>query len=260
MNHVVLAAVALFIFAMVPQAHSEDSDIAKLFKENNLNGTLVISSLDGKKLYTHNDERARLRFVPASTFKLPNTLIALEEAAIGNEKEILIWDGTDKGMASCNSDLTLEAAFSTSCVWFYQEMAKRIGREKYASYMEKVPYGNGKIGPEITNFWLEGDLRISAMGQIDFLKNVYTRSYPFRASSYDLLRKLMIVEETPNYVLRAKTGWAQGVAPQVGWYVGYVEAGGQVWFFAANMEIVRPEDSGLRQEITMKALHLKGII
>ncbi len=260
MNHVVLTAVAFFVLALVPQAHGEDSDIANLFREKNLNGTLVISSLDGKLVYTHNDERARLRFVPASTFKLPNTLIALEETVIEDENVIVIWDGTDKGQPDCNSDLSLEAAFSSSCVWVYQEMAKRVGKEKYEAYMEKMHYGNGKISPEITNFWLEGDLRISAMGQIEFLKKVYTRMYPFRSSSYDLLRKLMIVEETPAYVLRAKTGWAQNVAPQIGWYVGYVEVGGQVWFFAANMEIARPEDSSLRQEITMKALHLKGII
>ena len=260
MNHAVLAAAAFFIFALVPQAYGEDTDIANLFKEKNLDGTLVISSLDGKQVYTHNDQRARSRFVPASTFKLPNTLIALEEAAITDEKVIVIWDGTDKGLPAWNTDQSLETAFSTSCIWFYQEMAKRVGKDKYTSYMEKLHYGNGKIGPEITNFWLEGDLRISAMGQIDFLKNVYTRASPFRSSSYDLLRKLMVVEETPSYVLRAKTGWAQGIVPQVGWYVGYVEAGGQVWFFAANMEIGKPEDSALRQEITMKALRLKGII
>ena len=122
-----------------------------------------------------------------------------------------------------------------------------------------MKYGNGRIGPEITNFWLEGDLRISA-GGIDLLKNIYTRAYPFKPSSYDLLRKLMVVEETPAYTLRAKTGWAQGIAPQVGWYVGYVETGGQVWFFAENMEMAKPEDNASRQEITVKALHLKGII
>ena len=260
MNHVVLAAVAFFILALVPQAYGEDSEIAELFKEKHLNGTLVISSLDGKRVYTHNDERARLRFVPASTFNLPNTLITLEEAAIDDEKVIVIWDGTDKGQPVCNSDLSLEAAFSLSCAWVYQEMARRVGKDRYVAYMEKMRYGNGRIGPEVTDFWLEGDLRISAMGQVEFLKKVYTRTYPFRSSSYDLLRKIMVVEETPDYVLRAKTGWAENVSPQVAWYVGYVEAGGQVWFFAANMEIERPEDSGLRQEITMKALHLKGII
>ena len=112
----------------MPRAYGEDADIANLFKEKNLNGTLVISSLDGKKVYTHNDERARTRFVPASTFRVPNTLISLEEAVIPDEKVIVIWDGTDKGQPTCNSDLSLETAFASTCESVDQEMAKRVQR------------------------------------------------------------------------------------------------------------------------------------
>lgn len=261
MNKIVLFAVAVIVFAFVsPPAHGEDPVIANLFKEKNLSGTIVISSLDGVITYTHNDERARTRFVPASTFKIPNTLIALEEAAVADEKEIVIWDGMEKGLPDWNKDQTLATAYQTSCIWFYQEMAKRIGKDKYASYLGKMKYGNEQVGPEITKFWLEGDLRISAVGQIAFLKNLYTRAYPFKSSSYDLLRKLMVVEETPDYTMRAKTGWAQGINPQVGWFAGYVESGNKVWFFATNLEVVNPEDSRLRQEITVEALKLKGII
>jgi beta-lactamase class D len=260
MKYLVFAAAAFLVLGQLALAYAEDDDIAGVFREKNLNGTLVISSLDGKQVYSHNDERSRTRFVPDATFKIPGTLIALEESAIADEKVIMVWDGWDKGQPGCNHDLSLEVDFSSSCAWVDQEMAKRVGKEKIASYLDKMQYGNGRIGPEITNFWLEGDLRISAVGQVDLLKNIYTRTYPFKASSYDLLRKLMLVEETPGYTLRAKTGWAQGVSPQVGWYVGYVETGGQTWFFAANMEIVKPEDGNLRQEITMKALRLKGII
>ena len=58
---------------------------------------MVISSLDGKMSYVHNSSRSETRFVPASTFKIPNTLIALEEGAIKNEKEVIQWDGKDRG-------------------------------------------------------------------------------------------------------------------------------------------------------------------
>lgn len=260
MNQIVLSIVAFSGVVFASSAHGEDSDIARLFKEKNVNGSMVISSIDGEKTFTHNDERARVRFLPASTFKIPNTLIALEEAAVADEKEIVVWDGMEKGLPECNGDQTLVTAFSTSCTWFYQEMAKRVGKDNYVSYLGKMKYGNEQVSPEITNFWLEGDLRISALGQVAFLKNIYTRAYPFKSSSYDLLRKLMVVEETPAYTLRAKSGWAQGVSPQVGWFVGYVESGGKVWLFATNMEIVRPEESTLRREVTVEALKLKGII
>ena len=259
-SHIVLCVVALVLFPLVPSAHGEDLEIANLFKEKNLVGTIVISSRDGRKTYTHNDERARTRFVPASTFKIPNTLIALEEAAVANEKTIIKWDKKDKGLPAWNKDQSISTAFPSSCVWFYQELAKRIGRDKYVSYLGKLKYGNEQVGPELTTFWLEGDLKISATEQIAFLKRLWAESFPCRHSSYELLRKLMVVEQTPAYTIRAKTGWAQRAVPQVGWYVGYIEAGETVWFFATNIEMVKPEDSRLRQEITIEALKLKGII
>jgi beta-lactamase class D len=260
MSHIVLCVVALGLFPLVPSAHGEDLEIANLFKKRNLFGTIVISSRDGRKTYTHNDERARTRFVPASTFNIPNTLIALEEAAVANEKRIIKWDGKDKGLPAWNKDQSIETAFPSSCAWFYQELAKRIGGDKYVSYLGNLKYGNEQVGPELTTFWLEGDLKISATEQIAFLKRLWAESFPFRHSSYELLRKLMVVEQTLAYTIRAKTGWAQRTVPQVGWFVGYVEAGETVWFFATNIEMMKPEDGRLRQEITIEALKLKGII
>jgi beta-lactamase class D len=259
-SHIVLCVVALVLSLLIPSAHGEDLEIANLFKEKNLLGTIVISSRDGRKTYTHNDERARTRFVPASTFKIPNTLIALEEAAVANEKTIIKWDGKDKGLPAWNKDQSISTAFPSSCVWFYQDLAKRIGRDKYVSYLGKLKYGNEQVGPELTTFWLEGDLKISTTEQIAFLKRLWAESFSFKQSSYELLRKLMVVEQTPAYTLRAKTGWAQSTVPQVGWFVGYVEAGEKVWFFATNIEMMKPEDGRLRQEITIEALKLKGII
>jgi len=259
-KQIMLCIVAAVLFPLVPSAHGEDSEIANLFKEKNLFGTIVISSLDGRKTYIHNDERARTRFVPASTFEIPNTFIAIEEAAVANEKTIIKWDKKDKGLPAWNKDQSIETAFPSSCVWFYQELAKRIGKDKYASYLAKLKYGNEQAGPDVTTFWLEGDLKISATEQVAFLKRIYSEGFPFRISSYELLRKLMVVERTPAYTIRAKTGWAQRAVPPLGWFVGYIEAGEKVWFFATNIDMVRPEDSRLRQEVTIEALKLKGII
>ena len=255
----ILPILALFLFTLVSTSSAEDAEIAQLFKEKNIRGTMVISSLDGASTYSHNNERAATRMLPASTFKIPNTMIALEEGAIGDEKQTLKWDGIDKGVAAWNKDQTLESAFRTSCIWFYRELARRVGKERYSGWLAKLQYGNGQAGPELSNFWLEGDLRISAEEQVAFLKRLYRREFPFKATSYELLRKLMIVEQTPGYTLRAKTGWGNKVSPQIGWYAGYVESGGKIWFFAMNMEIIKPEEARLRQELTMAALRLKKI-
>lgn len=260
MNRTVWTITLLLIVATVPNACADDSDITELFTKRNVSGSIIISSLDGNITYTHNDERINTRLNPASTFKIFNTLIALEEHAVASEKEIIRWDGNDKGLEAWNKDQSMETAFPASCVWFYQELAKRLGKATYERYLREVGYGNARVGEELTTFWLNGDLKISAVEQVDFLKKIYQREYPFRSSSYDALAKLMIVEQSPTYTVRAKTGWAQRVTPQVGWYVGYVESGGKAWFFATNLDISKPEDNRLRQVITYEALKLKGIM
>lgn len=240
-------------------AWCEDAALARLFSDKKVEGTIVITNLDGSKRHVYNESRAGIPLLPASTFKIPNTLIALEEGVV-SEQEVMKWDGADKGVAAWNRDQTLESAFKSSCVWFYQELARRIGAEKYKAYLNRISYGNAVPDPKLTSFWLEGNLRISALEQVDFLKKVYRRELPFLPATYDTVSRLMTIETTPAYTLRAKTGWAQRVTPQVGWYVGYVEAKGTVWFFATNITINAPEDARLRQQITMEALRLKRIL
>ncbi|HTP63762.1 MAG TPA: class D beta-lactamase [Geobacteraceae bacterium] len=253
-----LFPVFLTLIIAVP-AFCEDRDLARLFSDKGISGTIVIADLNGSTRYVCNEPRANTPFVPASTFKILNTLIALDVGAV-TEKDVLKWDGRDCGVAACNRDQTLESAFRSSCVGFYQELARRIGTAGYFAYFNKVKFGTGSPTPELTTFWLEGDLKISAIEQIDFLKRIYREELPFRHASYETLKRIMAVERTPEYTLSAKTGWAQRVAPQIGWYVGYVESGDKVWFFAANMDITNPADARFREQVTMEALKTKGII
>lgn len=260
MNNISTLVITLLITGFISPVYGQDLELAKLLNDKNLNGTIVIASLDGGTNYIGNEERAKTRLVPASTFKILNTLIALEEGAVADDKQIIKWDGKDKGLTAWNKDQSLETAFGSSCVWFYQELARRLGKDKYEAYLKKIRFGNEQTGPELTTFWLEGDLKISAVEQVAFLKKLYKREYPFKLSSYELLRRLMVVEQTPAYTIRAKTGWAQKITPQVGWFVGYVESGEKIWFFAMNLEIAKAEDSRFRKEITLEALKVKGII
>ncbi len=248
-------------FCFVEGSHAaDDPDLTRLFRSAGVEGTMVIASLEGKEIFVYNKVRSEERLTPASTFKIPNTLIALQEGAVKNEKEVIKWDGKDKGSEAWNRDQTLETAFPTSCVWFYQELAKRIGDRKYVLWLSKLGYGNGVIGPDVTDFWLNGQLKISAKEQIDLIRKLYEERLPFRIEYMRLLKRLMIVEANPRYTIRAKTGWAMRINPQQGWYVGYVETGGKVWFFATNIEIRKKGDEQYRKEITMDALRAKGLI
>ncbi len=262
MSFRVLFFILFLLQLSVATALCDDVDLAKLFNDRKVNGTLLIANLAGTKQFSHNEARARQPFLPASTFKIPNTLIALDEGLL-TAQELFKWDGADKGLAAWNRDQTLSAAFKNSCVWCYQELAQRVGTVRYQSWLKKIQYGNGLPQPDLTTFWLNGHLRISAAEQMRFLHRLYKRELPFKATSYDVLRRVMLLEEKPDYRLYAKTGWAgmgQKDVRQVGWYVGYVETGNDVWFFVLNIDISKPAEAAYRQQIVMEALKLKKIV
>lgn len=252
--------IAFLAFLLSVPAVAEDQVLARLFAQQGIDGTIVISSLHNGKTFIHNDSRAIQRFSTASTFKILNTLISLEEKAISGKDDVLKWDGHVYDFPDWNRDQTLGSAFKVSCVWCFQELARRVGAEKYRHYLSKSVYGELREPFEETTFWLDGSLQISAIEQVNFLKKVYLRTLPFSASSYETLRQIMLVEQTPTFTLWAKTGWATRVKPQVGWYVGHVETPGDVWFFATNIEVRDEKDLPLRQKLTRNALQAKGII
>lgn len=258
--HYFSARCAVFTLVIANSTYAEDAQLAELFNRHDLNGTMVIASLDGNNTYVHNDKRATQRLSTASTFKIPNSLIALDENIVQNEHSVVSWDGTNYEYASWNKDQTLKSAYQVSCVWCYQEFAKQVGKDKYKTILSAINYGHINEQFNLTTFWLDNGVTISALEQIDFLKNLYHRSYPFKASSYDILSKIMLEESTETYHLRAKTGWAARVSPQVGWYVGYIETQDNVWFFATNIHIKDKKALPLRKQLTLEGLSLKGIL
>ena len=257
MYNTLMPTLSLICFVLLRpfQARAEDGDLGKLFSNMGLTGTIVISPINEGKAFIHNDRRASRRFSSASTFKILNSLISLEEDVIA-VNDTLKWDGISRGYPDWNRDQTLESAFRSSCVWYFQELARRVGAARYKHHLAACAYGELHEPFNETEFWLDGSLKISAIEQIEFLKKLYRRSLPFKDSSYSSLRQIMLAEQNSEYALRAKTGWA----PPIGWYVGYVETQKGTWFFAMNMDIPDKSALPLRQKITREALRVKGII
>ncbi len=246
---------------------AEDSAIGLLFEKYGVTGTMVIASQNGNQTFTHNEARSNVRFAAASTFKILNSLIALEEGIVSDPNDIIKWNGKHYDIPEWNRDQTLESAFKVSCVWCYQQFAQGIGADKYREYIKKLNYGQLREPFMLTEFWLDGALQISAVEQVEFLRKVYMRVLPFSSRTYDTLKKIMRVDpvaQNPGYRLWAKSGWATRITPQVGWYVGYIVTPGEtpddVWYFATNLEIRNRGDLALRQHITLQALKLTGVI
>ena len=246
--------ISMFLLFIILSGCSTSTSTQNYIDGNQINASIVISSLNTEKEYIINRERSEQRFLPASTFKIPNTLIALQEGVIKDENEMIKWDGKEKGLQEWNKDQSLKTAFPVSCVWFFQELAKKVELGKYSGYLSEMNYGNQKTGSSVETFWLEGDIRISAKEQIEFLKKVYNEEYDFDKKNYKILKDLMIEEKTAEYTLRGKTGWAQRIEPQIGWYVGYLETPEDTWFFACNVDINNNTDADYRKTLVLEYL------
>jgi len=196
-------------------------------------------------------------FIPASTFKICHSLIALEAGVIEDENSVIKWDGVVRGRPVWNDDHDLKTAYKNSTVWYYQELARRIGGQRMKFWLDKAGYGNADTTGGIDSFWLSGGLRITPEQQVLFLKRLYEGKLPFSKRSMDIVKRIMVAKDTMTYTLRAKTGLSSEGDLDIGWYVGYLEKNEKVEFFATCIQAPSPSSGRFataRIEITMKIL------
>ena len=258
---IIITLLFLFPVAVITsQTFEEHPEFGKYFKERNIDGCFLLYDLKQNKYSGYNLKRTDSAFIPASTFKIFNSLVALETGVIKDENEIIKWDSVDRGYEQWNKDNNLRSAFKYSVVWFYQELARRIGQERMQKYIDTAGYGNQNINGGIDLFWLQGDLRITPKQQVDILVKLYNNDLPFSSRAIEIVKDIMIYEKTDDYILRAKTGWGVRLASQVGWFVGYVIKGDDVFFFVNNIDIHNDEDASGRISITKDILRESEII
>jgi beta-lactamase class D len=265
-SHNALASPDLSADTPTRKSLQQQVNFERHFKELGIEGSILIYDLNRDQFYQHNPERNSIAFAPASTFKIFNSLVALETGVIPDEEVILPWDGIKRDLNEWNQDLNLRQAIKYSAVWFYQVLARRIGHERMQDFINRVGYGNRQIGTKeaIDTFWLNGNLKITPTEQIEFLRNLYRGDLPFSKRTIDIVKDIMIVEQTPNYILRGKTGWSTHETPNVGWFVGYLEQNENVYFFATNIDIPNRNDAAAllaaRLEITRRSLLELGLL
>ena len=238
-------------------AVAQQVNFGRHFQELEVEGSIIIYDSNNDRFLQHNPQRNTTAFPVASTFKILNSLIALETGVIADEIDVLTWDGIERTIPAWNRDLNLREAFKLSAVWFYQVLARRVGYERMQQWVTQVEYGNQNIGSkeDIDQFWLDGKLRITPQKQIQFLHRLYNNELPFSERSVSLVKDIMINEKTPDYTIRGKTGWfgfGSDIKPNIGWYVGYLEKGNNVYFFATNIDIRKEQDGAARIELTRR--------
>ena len=200
-------------------------------------GSILVLDHHQEVFYSNDFDWARAGFIPASTFKIPHSLIAVETGVLKDENHIFHWDGQKRSLANWEQDLTLKQAFQFSCVPCYQQVAREIGPETMRRYLDSFNYGETVFdATQIDSFWLRGASKISPFEQIDFLEHMYFDKLDLSPKTVSVVKGIMNMEEIFGGVLSGKTGLSSTAEATIGWFVGYVEVAGDVYFFATNVQ------------------------
>jgi|SRR5688572_6327010 len=241
------------------------TDFRQIIDSTFLNGSILIYDPQTSTYYSNDFERCKRGFLPASTFKIPNSLIALEMGIISSDTTLIKWDGKKRRLPVWEKDMTFRDAFHLSCVPCYQEIARKIGVQQMNVFLHKFQYGNMIVdSTSIDNFWLDGESTISQFGQIKFLSDYYFWKLPINMRTFSIMKRMMIIDKNDQYTFSGKTGWAIRNENNYGWFVGFLEKGKNVYFIATHIE---PKESfnmdlfpKIRSEISMQAFRNLGVI
>src|SRR3977135_746217 len=128
---------------VAPQRSAIRACLASHFTEEGTGGPFGGYKIDEYLVIASDTERSGEAMLPASTFKIPNSLIALETGVVGDpDKDVFPWDGVVRSIEAWNRDHTMRSAIAASAVPVYQEIARRIGAERMQKYVDLFEYGN----------------------------------------------------------------------------------------------------------------------
>ena len=257
------AVIPVRAFADVVPRYEVRKNLQKHFTDDGTVGAFAAFRTDDQQVIASDNSRARDPVLPASTFKIPNSIIALETGVVSDpDKDVFKWDGVTRSIPDWNKDHTLRTAIAVSAVPVYQEIARRIGKERMQKYVDAFDYGNRNIGGGIDRFWLTGDLRISPLEQIAFVDRLRRRALPVSKRAQDLTADILPVTKAGDSVIRAKSGLlgAERGEPSLGWMVGWAEKGEAHTVFALNMDCKEPRHIEARMPLTQACLAEIGAI
>ncbi|MEO5562596.1 MAG: penicillin-binding transpeptidase domain-containing protein [Chitinophagaceae bacterium] len=235
-NLLIPILISLCFFACSPNNVKQDKSLEKYFTENKVNGCFAMMNNGTGEFTVYGIARYRdSSYLPASTFKIVNSLVGLQTGIISNDSMVIKWDGV-KRRDAWDKDLTMYEAFRVSSVPYYQEVARRIGKDTMQHWLDSISYGTKKINSRIDSFWLDNSLKITPDEQLGLVKRLYFNQLPFFPTYQKAVKQAMLMENNANYRLGFKTGWGQYNEKQLGWMVGWIEENQHPYFFVLNIE------------------------
>ena len=234
-----IVIICIALFGCSANNVNTDNSLEKYFTENKVEGCFALLDNGTGQFTVYNLSRYRdSAYLPASTFKIVSSLIGLQTGKISNDSMIIKWDGIDRGRAECNKDMSMYEAFRLSCPPWYQELARRIGKDTMQHWLDSLAYGNKKIS-RIDTFWLDNSLKIKPDEELGLVKRLYFNQLPFHQRNQEIVKRTMLFENNTDYRLSYKTGWGQNEkGHQLAWIVGWIEENKHPYFFVLNFESV----------------------
>ncbi|MGL4237432.1 penicillin-binding transpeptidase domain-containing protein [Tabrizicola sp.] len=267
----ILQAIVLITLATAATADERVTirdDLLSHFAAAGTEGTMVIHDRLGQEMIVIGEGRAVQPFSPSSTFKIPNTLIALETGSIVGMDEVFPFSGqpflvNDQPFLpdACNADVTVATALRYSCIPVYQNIARRIGADTYNRWLGDSGYGPAIVTEaNLTDFWLNGDLALTAFDQIAFLDRLTSGELGVDDARLRAVAEVLAVDQPGDAAVYAKTGYVFSTDPAIGWYVGWVESDARLITFALNLDIATPDHAKARQAVAFAVLRDLGLI
>ena len=218
-------------------------------------------------------QACRVRITPASTFKVPHALAALDAGVVRGPDEVFSWDGKGDWPPSSRRDHTLASALRNSVVWYFQRIAERLGDEREQDYLKRLAFGNMDSSSGLTSFWIGGSLQVTPEEQQAFWIRLYENRLPIAPAVVAAVKHMLVQpsgvvvnavgeqrfgEPWPaRVVVSAKTGSATDRSGRgVRWLNGHVETNGRAFVFVSC--VIGPKDLDANAAIDLAASGLRS--
>ena len=186
-----------------------------------MKGTFVLYDVAARTYRGHDETRANQRFVPASTFKIPNSLIGLTVGAVAGPDEVLPYRGIPPLHPGVGAGHEPARGHPVVNVPIYQELARRVGLAPMGSRWPAWTTAIGTSAPRWTAFGSMARSRSAPWSRCAFFARLAEGSLPFPAAAQAAVRDITRLERGPGWTLHGKTGWWNAPGPGLGWWVGW---------------------------------------
>ena len=247
----------------IPSDKVSRIDLSACF--NGYEGSFVLYDWKGGTWKIYDMEHATLRTSPNSTYKIYAALFGLEEGVIAPDDSFMAWDGTDYPFEAWNRNQDLLSAMQSSVNWYFEAIDRQIGSSAIQDYIHKIGYGNETVNANLASYWMQGELEISPIEQVELLTALHNNHFGFAPENVNAVKESICIfspesssSEGKNFYGKTGTGRVDGQNVNA-WFVGYVETSDNTYFFATNIQAPENATGSKAAEISLSVLSDMGI-